>query len=115
MEFNDLLFIFGVLCLPCLGFVAGLFVMFCVSLCMSGATWRKLRSQSRPFLWYLGLEWPEIKRTFKRSFLIYYGRHLPQDEPSDSPSPASSDGALDESGDVPPGASQQPSAASATL
>jgi hypothetical protein len=62
----------------------------------SDSTWQRLRRRSRPFLWTLGLDWPEIKRTWKRSFMLYYARGL-----LDSQQPDASDGAsLDESQDA---------------
>jgi hypothetical protein len=71
----------------------------------SNSVWRRLRHHYRPFLWYLGMDWPEIKRTYKRAFMLYYGRSLPESQPLMQPSESSDGGLLDESGDVPPGAS----------
>lgn len=71
----------------------------------SNSVWRRLRHHYRPFLWYLGLDWPEIKRTYKRAFMFYYGRSLPESQPQTQQAESSDGGLLDESGDVPPGSS----------
>lgn len=78
-------------CLAGLGLgVSAMTVLYVVT---SDSTWLRLRRRSRPFLWTLGLDWPEIKRTWKRSFMLYYARGLPDSQPPDV-----SDGAsLDES------------------
>jgi len=91
----------------CFAFLAVLALVVGVALSLSGGTWRKLRSRARPLLWSFGLDWPEIKRTYKRAFMLYYGRRLPEYTLPASPGQPSSDGALDESGDVSPGLSPQ--------
>lgn len=80
--------------LACLaGLGLGISAMTVLYVVTSDSTWQRLRRRSRPFLWTLGLDWPEIKRTWKRSFMLYYARGLPDAQPSDA-----SDGAsLDES------------------
>jgi hypothetical protein len=87
------------------GVIAGATVTSILYELRSGNTWRRLRHHYRPLLWHFGLDWPEIKRTYKRVFMFYYLRRLPASS-LESPSSASSDdGALDESGDISPGTS----------
>ena len=98
--------------------VAGLFAggigMAALYIITGRPKWAHWRRQFRPWLWYLGLDWPEVKRTWKRAFMIYYARGLPDLALSEQP-PESSDAALlDESGDVPPGNSQPQSLQTAT-
>ena len=103
---GDVLFygaIIGIAALSGIGLgVSAMLVLYGV---MSNSVWRRLRHHYRPFLWYLGLDWPEIKRTYKRAFMLYYGRSLPESQPSMQPSESLNGGLLDESGDVPPGSS----------
>jgi len=87
----------------CAAFMACLAVVVGIAMAISGGTWRKLRSHSRPWLWALGLDWPEIKRTYKRAFQLYYARRLPESLRPALPSQPSDDDSLDESGDVSPG------------
>ena len=87
----------------CFAFMASLAVIVGIAMAISGGTWRKLRSRSRPLLWAFGLDWPEIKRTYKRAFHLYYARRLPESVRPGSPSRPSADDSLDESGDVSPG------------
>ena len=87
----------------CFAFLAVLALVVGVALSLSGGTWRKLRSRARPLLWTFGLDWPEIRRTYKRAFMLYYGRRLPESMLPASPGQPPNDGALDESGDVSPG------------
>jgi hypothetical protein len=87
------------------GMGLGVSVMLIIYGVTSNSIWRRLRHYYRPFLWYLGLDWPEIKRTYKRAFMLYYGRSLPESQPAMQPAESSDGGLLDESGDVPPGAS----------
>ncbi len=87
------------------GVIAGCTVTTIVYELRSGNTWRQLRHRYRPLLWHFGMDWPEIKRTYKRAFMFYYLRQLPASS-LESPSSASSDdGALDESGDIGPATS----------
>lgn len=87
------------------GIGLGVSAMFIIYGVTSNSVWRRLRHHYRPFLWYLGMDWPEIKRTYKRAFMFYYGRSLPESLPSMEPSESPDGGLLDESGDVPPGSS----------
>ena len=83
--------------LACLaGLGLGISAMTVLYVLTSDSTWQRLRRRSRPFLWTLGLDWPEIKRTWKRSFMLYYARGLPDAQPSDALDGAS----LDESQDA---------------
>lgn len=96
------------------GLVAGVLGMAVLYIITGRPKWAHYRRQFRPWLWHLGLDWPEVKRTWKRAFMIYYARGLPDSQLSDQP-PESSDAALlDESGDVPPGLSPKPSLPTAT-
>jgi hypothetical protein len=96
MDWKILLDVFAV-ALACLaGLGLGISAMTVLYVLTSDSTWQRLRRRSRPFLWTLGLDWPEIKRTWKRSFMLYYARGL-----LDSQQPDASDGAsLDESQDA---------------
>ena len=89
----------------CFAFLAILVLSLGIALMVSGGTWRKLRSRSRPMLWAFGMDWPEVKRTYKRAFMLYYGRSLPESMRPALPSRPSADDSLDESGDVGPGVS----------
>ncbi len=87
------------------GVIAGCTVTIIIYELRSGNIWRRLRHHYRPLLWHFGLDWPEIKRTYKRAFMFYYLRQLPASS-LESPSSASSDvDALDESGDIGPATS----------
>jgi hypothetical protein len=84
--------------LACLaGLGLGISAMTVLYVLTSDSTWQRLRRRSRPFLWTLGLDWPEIKRTWKRSFMLYYARGLPDAQPSDALDGASPDESQDAS------------------
>jgi hypothetical protein len=99
------------------GVIIAISVVSGIGLCISamliiyGATsssvWRRLRHHYRPFLWNLGRDWPEFRRTNKRQFMFYYGRSLLESQPSEQSTESSCGDLLDESGDVPPGVSLQ--------
>lgn len=90
----------GLMCFA--GLAAGVFGMAILFVLTGNSTWQRLRRRSRPLLWNFGMDWPEIKRTWKRSFMTYYGRGLPDLTQQVLPSDLSDEGLLDESGDVPP-------------
>jgi len=84
MDWKILLDVFAV-ALACLaGLGLGISAMTVLYVLTSDSTWQRLRRRSRPFLWTLGLDWPEIKRTWKRSFMLYYARGLPDSQPPDA-------------------------------
>jgi hypothetical protein len=97
MDWEILLDVFAV-ALACLaGLGLGISAMTVLYVLTSNSTWQRLRRRSRPFLWTLGLDWPEIKHTWKRAFMLYYARGLPDLQQP----PNASDGAsLDESQDA---------------
>lgn len=105
-------FAVGLGCLA--GLVFGVTAMLVLFTLTGNSTWQRLRRRTRPILWNFGLDWPEIKRTWKRAFMLYYARGLPDSTQPEQPSDSSDDELLDESGDVPPAASPQTSAATAT-
>jgi len=83
--------------LACLaGLGLGISAMMVLYVLTSDSTWQRLRRRSRPFLWTLGLDWPEIKHTWKQAFMLYYARGLPDSQPPD----VSDGGLLDESQDA---------------
>jgi hypothetical protein len=103
---EDALFILGSLaCIGSLGLFVGVFTMSWLALFIPVTTWRQMRTRSRPVLWMLGLDWPEIKWTFKRSFMICYASSLPESRQLASPESSLPGDALDESGGIPPAAS----------
>jgi hypothetical protein len=96
------------------GLFAGVMGMAALYIVTGRAKWVHYRRQFRPWLWHLGLDWPEVKRTWKRAFMIYYARGLPDSEQLEQQPELSDAGLLDESGDVPPGNSQPAKSPTAT-
>lgn len=102
----------GLACLGGLGLgVFGMMILFVIT---GNSKWQRLRRRIRPLLWNFGLDWPEIKRTWKRAFILYYARGLPDSTLQSEPPSSSDDALLDESGDVPPANSPQTSFPTAT-
>jgi hypothetical protein len=84
------------------GLALGVLGMIIVYVLTGRTTWARWRRRSRPLLWYFGLDWPEVKRTWKRAFRVYYERGLLELQPENSASELPGTDSLDESGDVPP-------------
>lgn len=59
--------------------------------------WARFRKSTRPWLWRIGLDWPEYSMILKREFMLHYGRALPEYSSSTSSPDASGDN-LPESG-----------------
>jgi hypothetical protein len=96
MQLQLILDVFAVALACTAGFGLGISAMTVLYVVTSDSTWQRLRRRSRPFLWTLGLDWPEIKHTWKRAFMLYYARGLPDSQPPD----VSDGGSLDESQDA---------------
>jgi len=105
---NDILLVFGGLgCVAGIGLLVGALLTVALTVMLPVRTWQQLHQKSRTILWMYGLDWPEIRRTYKRLFYAFYARHLPEYMPASAPSSSLPEEELDESGGVPPADSLQ--------
>jgi len=74
--------------------VTGMAFLFVLT---GNSKWARLRRRFRPTLWYLGLDWPEVQRTWKRAFMTCYAQGLPDSQPAESQLNSLGDEPVDES------------------